>query len=122
MNTRRWAILIAVGAIAYMLLMGWQGLRFIASGDPLAMAMGFAVLVLPLLGLWMVWRELQFAGQVQKLANRAGECGSIATGTAPDASGSGAAGGGCRKVQHGGCRGGSGAARFGRLVSVVARL
>ena len=70
MNTRKWAILIAVGAIAYMLLMGWQGLRFIASGDPLAMAMGFAVLVLPLLGLWMVWRELQFAGQVEKMADR----------------------------------------------------
>ena len=70
MNTRRWALLISVGAIAYMVLMGTQAVRFIASGDPVAVALGFVVLVLPVLGVWMVWREVRFAGQVQKLADQ----------------------------------------------------
>lgn len=60
----------AVGAVAYMVLMGRQGVLLIATGDPVAVGLGAAILVLPVLGLWLVWREIDFAARVQRLADR----------------------------------------------------
>jgi hypothetical protein len=60
----------AVGAAAYMLFAIWQGVLFLRSGDLIAALLGIAVLALPLLGLWMIYRELRFGLAVQKLAER----------------------------------------------------
>lgn len=67
----------AGGAVAYMGLMLWQGWRFVASGRPAAAVLGLAVMVLPLIGLWLVWKEIRFAGQVQELADRLGAAGQL---------------------------------------------
>jgi hypothetical protein len=60
-----------------MVLMLWQGWRFIDSGRPAAAVLGLAVMVLPLIGLWLVWKEIRFAGQVQELADRLGAAGQL---------------------------------------------
>jgi hypothetical protein len=67
----------AAGAVAYMGLMLWQGWRFIASGRPAVAVLGLAVMVLPLIGLWLVWKEIQFAGHVQQLADRLAAAGQL---------------------------------------------
>lgn len=77
MNPRVWAYAMAGGAVAYMGLMLWQGWRFVASGRPAAAVLGLAVMVLPLIGLWLVWKEIRFAGQVQELADRLGAAGQL---------------------------------------------
>ena len=70
MNPRVAAYLVAVGAAAYMALMLWQGWRFATAGSTVTLVLGMAVMVLPLIGFWLVWRELRFASSVQRLADR----------------------------------------------------
>ena len=43
---------------------------FLRSGRPAAALLGLSVMVLPLLGIYLVWRELNFAGRAQQLADR----------------------------------------------------
>lgn len=69
MTARRWAYILAAAALAYMVFAMWQAVAFIRSGSVVGAVLGVAVLVLPLLGVWLVWRELQFASSVQALAD-----------------------------------------------------
>lgn len=69
MTARRWAYVLAAAALAYMVFAMWQAVAFIRSGSALGAALGIALLTLPLLGVWLVWRELQFATSVQGLAD-----------------------------------------------------
>ena len=68
MTARRWAIVMAVAAGIYMVFAAWMGYLFLTSGGLSSALLGIAVMVLPLLGLWMIWRELQFGIRVQQLA------------------------------------------------------
>ena len=77
MIARRWAIVMAVAAAAYMLFAIWQGVLFLRSGNLIAALLGIAVLALPLLGLWMIYRELRFGLAVQTLAERLDRDGSL---------------------------------------------
>jgi hypothetical protein len=68
MNAKRTAILLAVVFVAYAVLLGWRGVLLIGTGDPVAIVLGVAVLVIPVLGAYLVWRELQFGRQTEVLA------------------------------------------------------
>jgi uncharacterized membrane protein YccC len=68
MTAKRTAILLAVVFVAYAVLLGWRGVLLIGTGDPVAIVLGIAVLVIPLLGAYLVWRELQFGRQTEALA------------------------------------------------------
>jgi hypothetical protein len=69
MRAKQWTIVIAVAASLYMAFALWQAIAFIRSGFLLGALLGVALLVIPLLGLWLVWRELRFAAAVQHLAD-----------------------------------------------------
>ena len=56
-------------ATVYMAFAVWQAYLFAKSGSGLALALAVAVLALPLIGLWLVWREIAFASRVQRLAD-----------------------------------------------------
>ncbi len=84
MIARRWAIVMAVGAAAYMLFAIWQGVLFLRSGNLIAALLGIAVLALPLLGLWMIYRELRFGLAVQTLAERLDREGALPLDDLPD--------------------------------------
>lgn len=77
MTARRWAYVLAAAALAYMVFAMWQALAFIRSGSAVGALLGVAVLVLPLLGVWLVWRELQFATSVQGLADELATAGQL---------------------------------------------
>lgn len=61
------AVLLAVLAF-YLLLVGQRGVLLVQSGRPVAVALGLAVLVLPVVGGYVVWREVQFGFATQRLA------------------------------------------------------
>ena len=69
MTARRWAILLIAALVVYFVLLGARGVAFIADGRPVSVGLGLAILVLPFLGVWMVWREVQFGFAVQRLAH-----------------------------------------------------
>ncbi len=68
MTAKRTALLLAVVFVVYAVLLGWRGVLLIGTGDPVAVVLGIAVLVIPLLGAVLVWRELRFGRQTETLA------------------------------------------------------
>ncbi len=68
MTAKRTAFLLAVVFVAYAALLGWRGVLLIGTGDPVAVGLGIAVLVIPVLGAYLVWRELQFGRRTEALA------------------------------------------------------
>lgn len=57
------AALLALYLVASIIL----ALGFFASGVAVGIIMGVALMVLPLMGFWMLWRELQFGWQSERL-------------------------------------------------------
>lgn len=61
------AALVAVLAL-YLLLVGYQGLSLVRTGEPIGIALGAAIAVLPLIGGYVVWREVRFGATAEALA------------------------------------------------------
>ncbi|WP_350276962.1 hypothetical protein [Kribbella sp. HUAS MG21] len=68
MRAKQTAILLAVVFVAYAVLIGWRGVLLIKTGTAVAVVLGLAVLVIPLIGAYLVWRELQFGRRTEVLA------------------------------------------------------
>ena len=70
MTTRAGAILMAVLLALYVVLVGWRAVQFIATGEPAAVGIGIALIVLPIIAAWALWRELAFGVRSQALMRR----------------------------------------------------
>lgn len=67
MTPRRWAWLLAAAVAAYLLLAGIRGWALLTSGDPTGVLLGVAVFALPVVGAWVVWREIAFGYAMQEM-------------------------------------------------------
>ena len=63
------ALLVAI-LVFYAVLLGAKGVAFVRSGEPVAVVLGLGVLLLPVLGLGLVWREIVFGRRSAELAAR----------------------------------------------------
>lgn len=70
MTARRIALGMAFAFAVYAGFVAWRGWDFIASGEPVAIGLGLAVLILPFLAGWLVWREVRFGFRMQELGSR----------------------------------------------------
>ncbi|MFD8946983.1 hypothetical protein ACFV00_34170, partial [Streptomyces californicus] len=61
-------IVTAVVLVFYFVLVGSRGLMLIRHGTPLTVAFGVAVLVLPVIGVWFLWKNTQFVRRANALA------------------------------------------------------
>ncbi|MFI0897630.1 hypothetical protein [Streptomyces sp. NPDC020983] len=57
----------ALALIFYFVLVGDRGVLLVADGRPVTVAFGLAVLVLPLIGAWFLWKTTQFARNAGRL-------------------------------------------------------
>lgn len=60
-----WAM--AVGLAAYLGFALWRGWFLLATGDPVGIALGLSVAVIPVIGGWLLWRELDFGFAMQRM-------------------------------------------------------
>jgi tetratricopeptide (TPR) repeat protein len=70
MTAKSGAILIAVLLAVYVVLVGWRAVQFVATGEPVAVVMGIALIVLPIVAAWALWREIVFGVRSQALVRR----------------------------------------------------
>lgn len=76
--TSRWvAWLVAVATAAYLLLAGARAWVLVASGDPLPIVLGVSVIVIPVIGAWLLVRELLFGIATQRLGATLGDEGGL---------------------------------------------
>jgi cytochrome c-type biogenesis protein CcmH/NrfG len=61
-------IVLAAVLVVYFVLVGSRGVLLIEQGTPVTVALGGAVLVLPLLGVWFLWHTTLFARNAGRLA------------------------------------------------------
>ena len=54
--------------VFYFVLVGSRGVMLIQSGTPVTVAFGIAVLILPVIGLWFLWKNTQFVRRANQLA------------------------------------------------------
>ena len=70
MSTRVGVALMAAALALYIVLVAQRAYLLLTSGEPVAIAMGAALVLLPVLGAWGLWRELRFGMRAQALARR----------------------------------------------------
>ncbi|MFB6963344.1 hypothetical protein ACFCYB_41965 [Streptomyces sp. NPDC056309] len=54
--------------VFYFALVGSRGVMLIQFGTPVTVAFGIAVLILPVIGLWFLWKNTQFVRRANQLA------------------------------------------------------
>lgn len=69
-RTRNLAALVTVGVAVYLVLLAGRAVALIGTGEPVAVGLGVAVLVLPLLGVWMLVTTWRSGLRVQRLSRR----------------------------------------------------
>jgi len=70
MSARLGVIVMTAALALYIVLVGQRAYLLLTSGEPIAIAMGVALVLLPILGAWGLWRELRFGSRAQALARR----------------------------------------------------
>ncbi|HET8926946.1 MAG TPA: hypothetical protein VFN24_03860 [Microbacterium sp.] len=70
MSARIGAAVMAVALILYIILVGQRAYVLLISGDGVGIAMGAALVVLPLLAVWGLGRELWFGWRAEQLGRR----------------------------------------------------
>jgi cytochrome c-type biogenesis protein CcmH/NrfG len=58
----------ALVLVFYFVLAGSRGVLLIEAGTPVTVALGVAVLVLPVIGVWFLWQNTQFVRKANRLA------------------------------------------------------
>lgn len=71
------AVVLSLLLLLYVVAAGRAGVDLVRTGEPVAQALGAAVLVLPALGLWLLAREWWLAIQVQRMADELAATGGL---------------------------------------------
>jgi cytochrome c-type biogenesis protein CcmH/NrfG len=70
MTARIGVVVMAALLALYIVLVGQRAWLLIVSGDPIGVAMGIALIVLPVIAAWALGRELWFGVRAQQLGRR----------------------------------------------------
>ena len=70
-----WVLALATGA--YMILAGIRSWALVETGDPVLVVLGISVTVIPVIGVWVLWRELSFGRRTQEMGRVLGAEGGL---------------------------------------------
>lgn len=70
MKGRLAVALMALLLLVYLVLVGWQAVRFMLSGESVGIVIGGALIILPVIGVWALARELLFGIGSERLVRR----------------------------------------------------
>jgi cytochrome c-type biogenesis protein CcmH/NrfG len=69
-SIRRAALALGALVAVYLALVGWRGVLLVGEGAPATVVLGLAVIALPLVGAWAVWREIRFGLESEQMARQ----------------------------------------------------
>lgn len=70
MRNRLAAILMAVLLLVYLVLVTQRAVMLVLTGEPVGIAMGVALIVLPFIAAWAIGRELLFGARTERLVRQ----------------------------------------------------
>lgn len=70
MRNRLAAILMAVLLLVYLVLVTQRAIMLVLTGEPVGIAMGVALIVLPFIAAWAIGRELLFGARTERLVRQ----------------------------------------------------
>ena len=70
MSQRIGVAIVAAVLVLYLVLVGQRAWVLLTTGEPVGVAMGALILLLPVVAVWGLWRELSFGFAAQKLGQR----------------------------------------------------
>lgn len=68
MRQRVTALVLIAVLVFYVFLVGSRGMIAIRDGRPVTVVLGLAILLVPVVGAWYIWREVRFGFAMQRLA------------------------------------------------------
>lgn len=77
MATRTIAWILAAAVAVYLVLAGLRAWTLVRTGEPGLVVFGIAVVILPVVGAWALYRELAFGRRTQELGRRLAEEGGL---------------------------------------------
>ncbi|RKT86015.1 hypothetical protein SAMN05421805_1011130 [Saccharopolyspora antimicrobica] len=77
LTPRTSAFVVAAALLVYLVIMGQRAITMIVSGEPVFIALGLAIFVLPVLGAVLVADQLRFGASTERLARRLHEEGAL---------------------------------------------
>lgn len=77
MSSRTVAWVLAAAVAIYLVLVGLRAWALISTGDPVPVALGISVVAIPLIGVWVLWREIAFGFDSQRLGRELGREGGL---------------------------------------------
>lgn len=77
MRTRIGVAIVAVVLVLYIALVAQRAVLLVSSGDAVGVAMGVALVLLPVVAVWALWREVSFGLGAQRLGRRLEEEGGL---------------------------------------------
>lgn len=77
MTARSLSWILASAVAVYCALAAWRSWALVSTGDPVPVLLGISVVVVPAIGVWVLWRELAFGLSTQRLGRRLGEEGGL---------------------------------------------
>jgi hypothetical protein len=76
-RARTLALVLSALVVLYLVALGWRGVVLVREGGAVPVTLGLGILLLPVVGVWAVWRELRFGRATQALAERAERAGRL---------------------------------------------
>lgn len=70
MSARIGVAVMGIALLLYIVLVGQRAVVLLTTGDPVGIAMGVALIVLPLLAIWALGREMLFGRDAERLGRR----------------------------------------------------
>ncbi len=77
MSQRAISLLLAAAVAVYAGFALWRGGYLLLTGDPVLIIFGLAIIVLPVLGAWVLYRELRFGWTMQAMGRQLGAEGGL---------------------------------------------
>ncbi|MEI6362206.1 MAG: hypothetical protein WCP95_08725 [Actinomycetes bacterium] len=69
--------LLAAAVAVYIVFAGMRAWALASTGEPMLIVFGVSVVVIPVIGIWVLWRELRFGQRSQRLGEELGAEGGL---------------------------------------------